>query len=362
MRIPSSFMDVYGLQPVRDALVLAQCKLCKKTLRVSAFANHLEVCRKATPSSAATAAVVAPAPVSNQQLPGEAEIPEQQQMASVKVAVQAMGAPSVPATTPAPTLAPIAPAAPVNQPPLSSTRIGLGSSVGKNRAPPTPPKLMKLKPSQKRKKKQQQQQEDGEEEGDFDADDGNEHDEEAAVAEAEEGEQVRSDYRVTIGRKGPATQGARAFGEGDRREPRKEISVLEIRADKSDSSNKVTIMVQAATPVLTRAHRASSAVSAAPLASRRWTRRNKLTGLSLSFKIRSDECASDGEDDDDDEDDEEEEHYEGGDLSQGWAYTTQRRKSVPPRASDTEDYGAKRKSGAPPVINNVSAKRMALGE
>jgi hypothetical protein len=62
-----------------------------------------------------------------------------------------------------------------------------------------------------------------------------------------------------------------------------------------------------------------------PLASRRWTRRNQLTGLSLSFKIQSEE-----EDDEDDEDDDYFNqpqpptmiHARGGDLAQGWAYTT----------------------------------------
>ncbi len=437
MRIPSSQMDVYGLQPVREGLALAQCRLCRKTIRLAAFAGHLELCRRLappppppvapppSPSLPPTTASPAAPPMSTPTAGPAAAVPEQlvprisiklplpQTNAAATPAIVNAAAPpvvtisaaasasssvpppqSVVAVAPSPSPSP---SAVTNPAPVSSTRIGLGASA-KNRAPPTPPKLMKLKKPKKRRNN-----DDFEDEGDLNDDDvGDDFEMDKELDEVEVGDpRMKAGAHPTTGRKtmpgsgsgavgaaaaasaggtggvgaGAGAGGASAAGppvppmlsmrssssdaHGKSGTMRKGISVLEIRADNSDS-NKVTIMVQSAAPVLTRAHRAGSAGGAAPLASRRWTRRNKLTGLSLSFKIRSDDCDSDDEEEEEDED--EDAYYEGGDLSQGWAYTTLRRRSGPLR-TDTEDAAlASGKRRAPaPAINNVSSKRFFGG-
>lgn len=343
MRLPVSQMSVYGLQPVRESLILAQCKLCKKPIRLSAFADHLELCRRMTPSPPPAAVIQTPAIAQTAVAPPAAA-------SAVEVMPRASSGPALP---------PVVAMTTSNPAPVSSTRIGVGASAN-NRAPPTPPRLLKTKKPQKQKVEDEDEDDDGNKDEDDDVDD-----------EEEEDMDGRVPSHPVVGRKTiaprpagppvPPTLSMRsASGSNDsqdRGRVRKEISVLEIRADNNDS-NKVTIMVQSAAPVLTRAHRAGSAGGAAPLASRRWTRRNKLTGLSLSFKIRSDACDSDEEDEEEEE--EEDDYYEGGDLSQGWAYTTQRRKVAP--RNDTEDAMARKRKGPPPQVNNVSSKKIFYGE
>jgi hypothetical protein len=353
-------MDVYGLQPVREGLMLAQCKLCKRVLKLSAFANHYEACVKIQ-----QAAIVVPTPVTAP----HAFAPVAQLPKPVVQVVKPLANPAY----------------------VSSTRIG-GPDAGKVRAPPTPPRLVKLKKPLKRA----QEDDDDENEngvidlGGYEEQEDEEHEQEAFNT-GDMNVDAQQMVRPVVGRKTPQQsvrppampprqqqqQGPPVPPQLSLRRPmdfpegragpraRKEISVLEICKGDNGDAGKVTIMVETGTPVLTRAYRTSSTGSAAPLASRRWTRRNKLTGLSLSFKIRSDDsdCDEDEDDDDDEEEEEEErqERYEhqGGDLSQGWAYTSQRRKLVSPR-NDTEDMrvGSKRKAG-PPVVHNVNAKRPA---
>jgi len=347
-------MDVYGLQPVRESLVLAQCKLCKKPIRLSAFANHLDLCRRLTPSPPPSASVGAAAP---QVAAAPPAAPAAASLAASSSMVEVM-----PRSFSGPVSVTVAPSNPA---PVSSTRIGATTAVSKNRAPPTPPRLVKPKKAQKQSPKPSvNEDEDNNDEDDEFARNDNDDDDDEEEAFGDVQRQVTGRKTVPVRAAGPPVPPMLAMRSGvsdahDRGRLRKEISVLEIRADNSDS-NKVTIMVQSAAPVLTRAHRAGSAGNAAPLASRRWTRRNKLTGLSLSFKIRSDACDSDEEDEEEEED--EDDFYEGGDLSEGWAYTTQRRKT--PR-NDTEDAilasNGKRK-GPPPQVNHVSAKRFFYGE
>ncbi len=126
---------------------------------------------------------------------------------------------------------------------------------------------------------------------------------------------------------------------------RKEISVLEIRKDDGTDS-KVTIMVETGLPAATSRANRSGGV---PLAWRRWTRRNKLTGLSLSFKIRGElECFEEEEDDD-------KVARQGGDPDDGWAYTSERKRQGSPH-SDTEERSAtKRKAITPPVMTETTA-------
>jgi hypothetical protein len=127
---------------------------------------------------------------------------------------------------------------------------------------------------------------------------------------------------------------------------RKEISVLEIRKDDGTDS-KVTIMVETDLPVATsRANRTGGV----PLASRRWTRRNKLTGLSLSFKIRGElDCFEDDEDDG-------KVARQGGDPDDGWAYTSERKRQGSPHSDTEEKFAAtKRKAIAPPVMTETTS-------
>jgi hypothetical protein len=101
---------------------------------------------------------------------------------------------------------------------------------------------------------------------------------------------------------------------------RKEISVLEIKKG-DDEEGKVTIMVEggwdAAYSAPTSQQRSGGG---APLATKKWTRRNRLTGLSLSLKIRSAE-----------ESDEESSFWtgetSGGNLNEGWSYHREKRRT-----------------------------------
>ncbi len=238
MKLAGAKGAILGQQPVRDVVVVVECKACKKPVLFAAFANHYEACQKmmaAAPAPPLRPAVVMEQPV----VEADAE-------------------------------------APLPPPPPPPVVIRLA---------PTPPQLVMVKQSRTI-----------DDTGDVEGDDGGE-----------------------VG-------GLDAYARGSFR--RKHISVLEIKKD-DDSDSKVTIMVETGPPAVTsRAVRAGAA--AAPLASRRWTRRNKLTGLSLSFKIRSDEC----EEDDDGYD--ERQAHQGGDPRQGWAYTSERKRQGSPRSTVEE--------------------------
>ena len=204
--------------------------------------------------------------------------------------------------------------------PLSSTRMGTAEAQKPTRAPPTPPKLVKQK---------------------------------------------------RVSQKSPAVY----------QRQRKAISVLEIRKG-DDDEGSVTILVEggresANSSFGSDGYEATPANPATPLASRRWTRRNKLTGLSLSFKVRGDDNDSDYDDDDDDDDDDNDNNeagndandasrrnldgsngaidffddddyrdsmrQQGGDPSEGWAYISGRRRGpASPRGNELTTGGKRR--------------------
>ena len=132
---------------------------------------------------------------------------------------------------------------------------------------------------------------------------------------------------------------------------RKGISVLEIKKG-DDEEGKVTIMVEGGwehslpPTSLQRGGRTNS--GGIPLATRRWTRRNKLTGLSLSFKLRS-------TDDNEDEDSGEDEDSMGGNVSEGWSYHREKKRSMSPPDEREFDRYPKRKSSE--NIRNGKKKR-----
>lgn len=174
---------------------------------------------------------------------------------------------------------------------LSSTRMGTAEAQKPLRAPPTPPRIVK----QKRAKPPRE-------------------------VEDQDGPSVSQTVR---------------HGSN--------INVLQL----GDGMGSVTIMVEGSRNDNGGRDSDNDGVRAGgtPLASRRWTRRNKLTGLSLSFNVHS---GSGGLFDDDEEDEEGEDYdgwgtfrtneasflddagsdlfrFRGGEPSEGWAYTSERK-------------------------------------
>lgn len=259
-------MGRYGIEPVREPVHLVQCKRCTKLVLRACFAGHDAGC-PGTPASRAP---------------------------------------------PAPPVATVAPrdttVVRVPNAPLSSTRTGAGD--GRVRAPPTPPKLIKIK---------------------------------KPIMGGGGGAGGSSS---SSGPRAPDTVVAPSMAVMTNSR-RKEVSVLEITGD-NDASGKVTIVVESDAPARSNAvseaiaavsggygggylrSRSSGAMEDAdvfaedatagfdddeprvrggallrspyshalgsegsnrsvgggmPMASRRWTRRNRLTGLSLSFQI-----------------------------------------------------------------------------
>lgn len=253
---------------------VVQCKRCTKVLLLSSFAGHDKRCQ--VHSRAATTATSAAVPV-------------------VGAVVQGSG--------------------PVVG--ITATSIGLASSTrmhggtGLLRAPPTPPKLIKLKkpvdhPSTSASSTTMRRKE-------------------VSVLEISKGDSDQGKVTIVVERD----------VEGETAGPSKLTltdasgSVSVISATSSGSTTTAAVAATSTTTTSSSAKPKSkgstgnsaakqSSGGGAPLASRRWTRRNKLTGLSLSFTI-ADNLA-------------EEEGLGLGeeDFNEGWTYVRERREHSPP--------------------------------
>lgn len=308
---------------MRDPQVVVMCKHCQKPVLIVAFASHLDRCQAAFEASASapppppiilmappsivsvsvSRQVAAPAlaPITPPEISPGSLTPAAASSSSSSTTVKLRHAPPAtmslmnsslptpPAALPTPALPGPPPAPAPVKAPLSSTRRGTPDAQKPGRAPPTPPKLVKLKKS-------------------------------GSNAAGSRGGSQKT-YK-------PPSDMDEEVSSPTRQ--RKEITVLEICKDDDRDGARVTIMVEGGPPSPPGSPMTESP-GGAPLASRRWTRRNKLTGLSLSFKIRSD-------DDDrirlrefyaEQEDEESSTAHlfrQGGEPSEGWAYTSERKR------------------------------------